>query len=349
MFGVYRTILALLVLVGHLHGPYQLGTYAVFGFYVLSGYLMTHIMHTRYGYHLSGQKKFLINRILRIHPPYYAAILLSVIMLMIFGTSVTDLVSNIYLPSDTKEWLQNLFIIFPHETNPRLSPPAWALTIELFYYLMICLGISQSLSRTWIWFIGSVLYTVYIYFTADYWGDRYFSIAACSLPFSIGSIVFYYKSQVFNRLRSLRLDKPLPWFFLMVLNFLIAQRLSLYFGIGFYTNLLILTCGMVSLVHLDSRYLSKWLDDKIGQFSYPIYLVHWQCGAMVYAISEGHLAPEFLNAKGISFLMISLLLTVGISFLMIQLIDKPIQQLRDKIKSRLIKAPVLNQRRSDQI
>lgn len=41
MFGVYRTALALLVVAGHLGPLEHVGPYAVFAFYVLSGYLMT--------------------------------------------------------------------------------------------------------------------------------------------------------------------------------------------------------------------------------------------------------------------------------------------------------------------
>ena len=54
MFGTYRTLLALMVVALHLGGYRVMGAYAVFGFYILSGYLMTLIMHVSYGYSTSG-------------------------------------------------------------------------------------------------------------------------------------------------------------------------------------------------------------------------------------------------------------------------------------------------------
>lgn len=45
MFGSFRTLLALGVVISHLGSAPYMGTYAVFGFYALSGYLMTLIMH----------------------------------------------------------------------------------------------------------------------------------------------------------------------------------------------------------------------------------------------------------------------------------------------------------------
>ena len=62
MFGIFRTLLALAVVVDHLGGVHGMGTYAVFGFYVLSGYLMTMVLHRTYGYSISGFSRYALNR-----------------------------------------------------------------------------------------------------------------------------------------------------------------------------------------------------------------------------------------------------------------------------------------------
>ena len=73
MLGTYRVILALMVVFQHLGKSYQLGAYAVFTFFVISGYLMTYILNENYGYSLRGRMKYLLNRILRIYPVYWGA------------------------------------------------------------------------------------------------------------------------------------------------------------------------------------------------------------------------------------------------------------------------------------
>lgn len=50
MFGTYRTLLAIMLIFLHLGGMPVIGSFAVFGFYILSGYLMTLIMQNNYGY-----------------------------------------------------------------------------------------------------------------------------------------------------------------------------------------------------------------------------------------------------------------------------------------------------------
>ena len=41
MFGIYRTILAIVVLISHFTGLHVASTWCVFGFFCLSGFLMT--------------------------------------------------------------------------------------------------------------------------------------------------------------------------------------------------------------------------------------------------------------------------------------------------------------------
>ncbi|MFT5239279.1 MAG: peptidoglycan/LPS O-acetylase OafA/YrhL [Candidatus Promineifilaceae bacterium] len=75
MFGTYRALLAFMVVALHLGGVPIIGPYAVFGFYILSGYLMTTIMHTRYGYSPVGFLQYAVNRALRIYPAYWVSLI----------------------------------------------------------------------------------------------------------------------------------------------------------------------------------------------------------------------------------------------------------------------------------
>ena len=75
MFGVYRAFLALMVVALHLGGLPVVGAYAVFGFYVLSGYLMTLIMQDRYGYTASGRSAYAVNRFLLVVVQIYGSLI----------------------------------------------------------------------------------------------------------------------------------------------------------------------------------------------------------------------------------------------------------------------------------
>ena len=144
MFGLYRTLLALLVVAQHIGGIPNVGCYAVFGFYCLSGYLMTLIMHENYGFSLSGTYKYAVNRVLRIYPIYWLSVLLTLSLIWLYSPSeLSDYHAAMYLPEDFVGILKNIFIFFPFRESPILTPPSWALTVELFFYVLIGLGLSQ--------------------------------------------------------------------------------------------------------------------------------------------------------------------------------------------------------------
>ena len=69
--GYLRFILAVTVTISHLWTVKVAGHVAVFGFYCISGFLMTKVIHETYGSSWRGKISFLINRAIRIYPTYY--------------------------------------------------------------------------------------------------------------------------------------------------------------------------------------------------------------------------------------------------------------------------------------
>jgi len=146
MFGFFRAMLAIWVMAFHLVGIPVIGEYAVFSFFVLSGFLMTTIMHETYGYHASGIKKYALNRFLRLYPMYWVTISLSILTILYVGHEYSTTYKEVlYIPYNLEMIASNLLMIFPQPVfypfalEPRLSPPTWALTIEIFFYICIAL------------------------------------------------------------------------------------------------------------------------------------------------------------------------------------------------------------------
>ena len=85
--GIYRFLLALNVVIFHLLGVPAIGPFAVFSFFVLSGFLMTLIMKETYGYSLSGLSKYAMNRFLRLFPSYWVLLLITILAIGLVGNS----------------------------------------------------------------------------------------------------------------------------------------------------------------------------------------------------------------------------------------------------------------------
>lgn len=346
MLGSLRTSLAMMVMAYHLFvGVLPLGTYAVFGFYVISGYLMTLVMHQTYGYSRVGRYAFVINRFLRLYPVYWIAVFLSVCLILMIGSNVVlGYHAKMYLPGSWIDYFSNISMLWLNwspssSPSPRLVPPAWALTVEIFFYILICLGISKTFFRVKLWFWLSVAY-VLATFLLDYaWEQRYFPFAAASLPFAIGAGIYFLSSSEKAFVLFQKINLPVGFLFLLfLLNCLVWILVTKYalisaVEIGFYMNLVIFSLLVYGLS--KGRViikLSKQWDKRIGDLSYPIYLFHWQVGLLMSFLIFGE---PFHESSGRGFInwIVSLVIVCILAFLITQYIDKPIQRVRQKIKA----------------
>lgn len=135
MFGILRTLLAINVVLLHIFNVPTLGNYSVSFFFLLSGFLMTLIMHESYGFSFKGFKIFWLNRILRLYPTYLVILGITIVAIFVFPLVIRH--PDLYMPNRIIEWASNITMIYPnvvpHRIEPRLVPPSWALTNELLF------------------------------------------------------------------------------------------------------------------------------------------------------------------------------------------------------------------------
>jgi len=325
-----------MVVATHLGGIPRVGQYAVFGFYCLSGYLMTLIMNRNYGYSLSGFSKYALNRFLRIYPIYWLSVLLSLLLIWLWGQAeVSDYHPAIYLPQSVLDGLRNAFIFFPLRQSPILTPPSWALTVELFFYLLIGLGLSKLRLVTWIWFLISVAYHTAAMIEGVDWASRYFTIYAASLPFSTGALMFHYRDWVIRFFENTfgKFSVYLPSLILsaIFINWLIGDITGLSEGLSFYVNYML--CALIiPCLHFRDKWLfvNKSLDKKIGDLSYPIYLFHYQIGFLVTVMlglgGFGVERPDRL------LMVIAIPLILMFAYSVAVVVERPIEVIRSAVK-----------------
>jgi peptidoglycan/LPS O-acetylase OafA/YrhL len=133
-----RFALSLIVAQAHLYplnAPW-LAWMAVFGFYTLSGYLMTRVLNERYGFRWSGAAAFAVNRVLRLWPAYLVVVALSLGLLAF--VPVSPLYKVLRFPETASEWLVNFAVvgitgidIQSMALQPVLAPNSWSLSVEL--------------------------------------------------------------------------------------------------------------------------------------------------------------------------------------------------------------------------
>jgi peptidoglycan/LPS O-acetylase OafA/YrhL len=330
MFGIYRFILATLVIITHT-APDRFvpgGFYAVFSFYMLSGYLMTYILNEQYGFSLRGIGRYLFNRALRIYPTYWVCFLCTLSFVTAVPWLTWQVSRNIVMPDSLIKWLSNIFIFgIGTSGRGRLIPQAWSLSVELLFYITIGVLLARKKIIVGIWFGLSVVCTIYMDMAGTRIADWYQPLGAGSLPFSIGAVVYYWRDDLTSASRA----APLISLFLYLLNIMIVAKAHLY-GIeaGYYISIYLSALALITLRDVDKRSvpgrLGKW-DDMMGNLSYPMYVSHFMVGIFVLWVFF-----KEPRGNGWSFTGVCYIYVLVFSYLIHRIFESRIDRIRKKVK-----------------
>lgn len=346
--GTVRFVLAMMVVFFHIALVPKIGTMAVQAFFVLSGFLMTLVMHRSYGYSPQGFGRFWANRALRLYPMYLLVIALTLGVISLLGAGTASTFKHVLtVPATLGEWIQNLTFIywnwFPNWAEPRLSPPSWALTIEMFYYLLISLGLSRFRWSTWLWFLAGLGWFVWVIATQKGLNYGYYHIASGALPFSLGALAWHYQAELDTLIKRFTPDKSKAAVWLICAGFA-----GLFAGTGArliisYKNwgetwevvvMFLYVFMALGLIVGTSRLalpasLKKW-DKLLGDLSYPVYIAHYLFALLVAQVTGLSTPDRSLQAMTTTLLMIPLMLAGCWCLNMI--VDKPIERIRDWVR-----------------
>ena len=311
--GSWRFFLALLVAVSHLwegmiHGP---AAYAVWGFFLISGYLMTLGMRTRYADGYRGLRDYAINRFLRIYPAYYIACALGLVALLWMpqhGVNPAALNAQFVFPQHWRDWATNIGLLPLWGAGHLLVPVSSALGVEVGVYLLIPL-MAKAPAVSWLGLILSGLLNWQHGIETQSFALRYSMFLTGFMAFAAGSLVAHYRDRL-QRWRA-------PW--LSSLAWLAHCAVWLRWDQwpwtwGLYFSLLLTAWVLISFADRKSGSVDRWL----GDFSYPVYLFHtvmavWWLGVFDHHRSLGLLAAGMAG-------------TLLVSWAVLVWVDRPLER-----------------------
>jgi len=310
MFGIYRTALAVVVVLDHFGSVPVASMTMVFGFYCLSGFLMTALMDGAYRCRIGA---FFANRALRLYPMYWALIAATV---WYIGACPWQ--------HSTGATIRQLFLINLWPEAPFFVSVAWAVTNEIVFYILIGFGISKTLPRTLAWFSLSVVLTAAVLISL--WGDAtaldrqlYYSKWCGTLPFSLGALAYHLRDRITVK-PSLLIGCGLP----LLAVAMVISGLVRPLWYGFYLGLV---ANAVIVLGLYPLKIAPRLDDLVGRFSYPIYIFH--VAAFGVLTNEGLVAAT----KSFGTFVAVLAMSVAMAAVALITIDWPVQIMRGRIRS----------------
>lgn len=303
---------------------------ALFGFFTLSGFLITRIICEVYNDGWAGKRRYITNRFLRIYPIYWVCLFISLLCVCI-TPNARYTHGALVISQKLTEWIPQITIVglnsfsgMPQTT--RLLPPAWSLSTELFYYVIIGLVVGRSKRMTVTAFGLSILILVHLFFTEKSWEAFYFTIKGPAAVFFWGAICYHFRDSISRIL-------PVNFVCLLLLSVMVLllpdvvgiDKNNLYFHIAaLYSGGIAFGVIMSRIYVLTKHRKASAFEQFLADLSYPMFLVHWPIAAsMRYWLNiEERQGYELFGYATLATLLVSMLIVI--------LVDEPIKKLRDK-------------------
>lgn len=307
MIELSRYVLAAIVVQTHLTwwAPPWAGHISVFTFYTLSGYLMTRVLNTRYGFTWAGTRAFMLNRILRLWPAYTVILLLA--LLAISFLPLSDFYFTLRMPTTTADIVTNVAIIgqatFDFRQRLALAQPlgiSWSLSIEICCYLLLALYFGRSSARLCAFaIIGLVAIIASTVACADSaepalygtycFQNRYGVVQAGFIPFAFGGLYHFHQKAISAWLFQHR------W---LAITSIGGAILAMFGGPWFWSSigpfLGIPLCW--SLLAFSSDRQPTLTHDFFGRASYHLFIAHMPVAGVL--VTGFKMAPDSLVLDG---------------------------------------------------
>ena len=303
--GLLRLYFALAVLMGHLQvNGFISPTYAVQGFYIISGFYMSFILNEKYN-HPALNLTFYKKRFVRLLPTYWLIAFFSLaIALFYYYKSESSILffDFIHIPANTSLftwiyiivsniiiWGQDLALflcISPEdgelsfstlsfaETFPlirfMLVPVAWSVSTEFTFYFSAPFILRNRKKTIVVLFVLSAISNIvtnYYGLNNSNWRFRFFP--SVLLFFLAGHFAYL----LYKKVSKYHITINHRYFLSFLSIFVLTAILNL--DISFMLNMfLIVLFGIIILPLSFHAYKYDTIDRTIGEMSYPLYLIH---------------------------------------------------------------------------
>ena len=345
MFGIFRLVLAVMVLITHIGGVEMVAGFAVWGFFMLSGFLMTAVLNSKYGFTGRGLILFAISRMIRLFPTYWVSCVITVVIIMVFANTFDPrLINNaLQFPITIRELFANLFIV-GHTTfgigrvERALSPSTWAVDVEILMYICSCLFLARSKRVALSLLLGSMLVFPIFWFLAKIAISKgqielgneliYSFLPIALLPYAIGSYLWFIREQLSPHFYSQRsVYFSIIW---LVISAFILSRVSV--TIAYLLSLPGLAVIIIFLSAQKKTGMFRLVDELCGRMSYPFYLLQWICAYIVLVIvPPNYIWFEIVDSRAqftpAGFFAV-LIVLLFLSLLMALVVEGPVERFR---------------------
>lgn len=268
--GFFRLFLALTVVCYHITSFVFIGKFAVYAFFILSGFWVSKMFQEKYMLQENPVRTYLVSRFLRIYPLYLFLLLLALPVLYYEDAGFFQLES---IRDYILFWLTNLGLFGQYLYGKSILVPAWSLDLEVQFYVLLPLlfyVLKQKKHFIYLFIVSSVAALLIYWFEVPVLNRTvlYF------LPFFLLGILMYLFDWKFSK-------SVVRWSWMITLGIVLLHYVfpnhTVQAKNSMYNEWL--NCGLavllVPFIAHNVKQKSDALDQTLGGLSYTVYLFHW--------------------------------------------------------------------------
>ncbi len=271
-------------------------------FFVISGFVIPYALHAS-GYTIRNYGRFLLKRLVRLDPPYIAAILLSVVI-----AGYHTLINGDVFPYSLPQLLTHLGYVNAFFRHEWVNWVFWTLAIEVQYYIVIGLVFPLLMYPKLFWTLAAPA----LLMGAARHPDVQSRLLLPWMPFfMLGIAAFHYRRRMIH------------WT-LFVYAMLLPTLYALLFAGTIPAVASVVTAIIVGTVSFSVPRPFIWL----GTISYSLYLIHGPVGGN-FGHSVLKVAP---GLPPLVIVFVSLAACIAAAWGLYRLVELPSQRLSKKIR-----------------
>jgi len=330
-FGAFRFLLASMVVISHTHtlageplaflAPLGIGNMGVMTFFILSGYVIAEAVTVFYS---NRPGAFLLNRSLRIYPPFAVALVLSVgIHALVASIHELKFYDDIAAPEKifaatniTANALSLIVLLGLERLGLSVEYPfvrySWAVAVELQFYIAFAFLYFLVKGRGSLTIVVLALIAVFAFAMPNF-GSRGW------IPYFMCGVALFHLQRKAGTLLAAVSIVLLNWHAYV---YIARNPDANVIGCLVILDALILMLWILSVSEIPKSL--KRLDKFLGDITYPLYLNH-------YAISIVMLTL-FWNERNMVLFLVTYVLSVAFSYLAMLCTEPLTRTLRDRIR-----------------